>query len=315
MKINGGIKKTTRNIFSFSLLLSHSPLPLLKKMPADFRIKTDLLYYDDAGVPTANGRGRDVNKTNKLGRTCFYNACQRGDVDHVVQYYRLHGDHLDVNSRDHLGLTPFLIACESGKAEVVDLLLHDPRVDTTAMDKYDCGAFWLAAWCNQKNVLELLIASGRDFGDVKNQRSKVPMVWAGPQSITACEAAKNSQTISLIQEYVDYPIRAYLKMRAQLNLPTASFTFAIVVLICDEYLQVKAQKQPKGGGEDEPQQMTTQAIQTELAHLRFLGIITRLPMELQMLLCNIIQERNSSLIKHQEREEALKLVCSLFFVS
>ena len=55
---------------------------------------------------------------------------------------------------------------------VVRVLLKDPRVDVTLDDPKGCTPLWWAAWSGHREVIEYLIASGRDLGDVKNKKGK-----------------------------------------------------------------------------------------------------------------------------------------------
>jgi len=55
---------------------------------------------------------------------------------------------------------------------VVRVLLKDPRVDVTLADDKGCTPLWWASYAGRHEVIELLIASGRDLGDIRNKKGK-----------------------------------------------------------------------------------------------------------------------------------------------
>jgi len=55
---------------------------------------------------------------------------------------------------------------------VVEVLLQDPRVDITLDDKDGCTPLWRASFNGSIGVVEWIIASGRDLGDVENKKGK-----------------------------------------------------------------------------------------------------------------------------------------------
>ena len=58
---------------------------------------------------------------------------------------------------------------------IVWLLLKDPRVNVTLDDGHGHTPLWNASESGHLEVVEWLIASGRDLGDVKNQKG----AWFG----------------------------------------------------------------------------------------------------------------------------------------
>ena len=80
---------------------------------------------------------------------------------------------INVNLKNTYGSTPFSLGCLLGHESVVGLLLKDPRVVITLGDNDGCTPLWSAARNAQRRVLEWLIASGRDLGDVNVKRTMV----------------------------------------------------------------------------------------------------------------------------------------------
>ena len=56
---------------------------------------------------------------------------------------------------------------------VVRVLLKDPRVDVTLDDGDGRTPLWCAALEGNHKVIEWLIASGRDLGDVEQDRERL----------------------------------------------------------------------------------------------------------------------------------------------
>ena len=83
---------------------------------------------------------------------------------------------------------PLLIGCLFGKYSVVHLLLQDPRVDAALADNEGRTPLWQAACSQDTRIVEWLIASGKDLGDV-NTRVKFNRVEA-LEGFTALENAR-----------------------------------------------------------------------------------------------------------------------------
>ena len=79
----------------------------------------------------------DVNMVNKsgLGRVGLHTAAQRNDQEAVRILLGLPG--VDPNKRTKTGLTPVMWAAKNGKAEALESLLEDERVDGDECDEED----------------------------------------------------------------------------------------------------------------------------------------------------------------------------------
>ena len=110
----------------------------------------------------------NVNWTDSTRWTPLHAASSRGHVE-VVKLLLAHPN-IDVNSRKYYGQTPLSLGCENGHVSVVRSLLKDPRVDVTLDDNKQCTSLWWASRFGKHEVIEWLIASGRDLGDVKNKK-------------------------------------------------------------------------------------------------------------------------------------------------
>jgi len=79
---------------------------------------------------------------------------------------------IDVNVKNFEGNTPLLFCCECANVSVVEVLLKDSRVDVTLDDDMGCTPLWWPSRNGHHEVIERLIASGRDLGDIKNKKGK-----------------------------------------------------------------------------------------------------------------------------------------------
>ena len=102
--------------------------------------------------------------------TALHFASANGHAE-VVKLLLAH-PHISVNLRNNEGYTPFFLGCFNGHVSVVKLLLKDPRVDVTVTDLRGCTPLWHASRWGKRHVVEWLIASGRDLGDISNTKGK-----------------------------------------------------------------------------------------------------------------------------------------------
>ena len=79
----------------------------------------------------------DVNKNDEdgFGRVALHTAVQRNDQEALRILLSLQG--VDPNKCTTKGLTPALLAADGGKAEALEVLLDDHRVEPDACDKED----------------------------------------------------------------------------------------------------------------------------------------------------------------------------------
>jgi len=179
---------------------------------------------------------------------------------------------INVNLKNESGQTPFSKSCENGKVSVVEVLLKDPRVDITVeILEYYCGRdslylplgekgkkkkkrkakgegtcslqshdnfvggtpLWWASLYGHCEVVEWLIASGRNLGDVKNKKGK----WDG-RGYTTVEIAgvkQKSDVVSVLERFMDNPALTRQEVRKKLNfkgllLFSFSFSFSFSLL-------------------------------------------------------------------------------------
>jgi len=148
-------------------------------------------------------------------------------------------------------------------------LLEDPRVDITLADDFGRTPLWYATCSGHFQVIEWLVASGRDLGDINEQKGKH---WDDDE-YTALEIARENKTeaASLLERFMANPAQTRHEVRVKLGFPVevAAEVFALTIFLCDDLLQFK------------PGLVSSPAVDA----VRFFAIASKLPMELQMVLC------------------------------
>ena len=258
------------------------------------------LLYDAAGdgdVSEVSSLLRDhaeinVNWTNPYNfrQTALHAACYYGRVE-VVKLLLAHPG-INVNLKDDFGITSLSKGCRNDKMSIVQLLLKDPRVDVTLSDDHECTPLWWASRSGYREVIEWLIASGRDLGDVRNKKGKY---WFG-KDYTALEIArenKMSEVVSVQERFVANPALTRHELRVKLGVldELAAEVFALTVFLCDDLLQLKLASHPA-------------ATSNPAAAFRFFTIAKRLPMELQMILCHRAVDSAKESVLRKDSEAA-----------
>jgi len=127
-------------------------------------------------------------------------------------------------------------------------------------------------------VIEWLIASGRDLGDIDKNG----------ESYTALDAARTRGTrgvVSLLKRFMNNPAPTRHEVRVKLGMldARAAEVFALTVFLCDGLLQLKPASRivaPNPAGAD---------ANVGAATARFFTIAAKLPMEQQMIMCHRAQ--------------------------
>jgi len=235
----------------------------------------------------------NVNWTNDIQWTALHAASFKGHAE-AVKLLLAHPD-IKVNLKNDDGQTPLSLACE-GSMDVFRLLWKDPHIDVTLEDRDGRTPLWYAS-CNGKHeMIEWLIASGRDLGDVKNKKGND---WDG-QDYTALEIARfegETDIVSLLEIFIADSAQTRHDLRVQLGMldELAAEVFALTVFLCDDLLQLKPA-------------LSTSAAAASAATFpaRFFTIVKRLPMELQMILCHFAVGSIKQNILRKDSEAAFK---------
>jgi len=181
---------------------------------------------------------------------------------------------IEVNCVSRDSMTPLAIACESGLLEVIEVLLRDPRVNVNLADDQSMTPLWKAVSDNQGDVVRRLLAS-RHRIDV-HLRGKVFPSGAEVSPLEVGEARGHLELVELLRRFISDEDLTRHELRVELGFPEARSVelCALIVLLCDDYLVVRGNGGEAGGEGSSPE--TTR---------RFFAMVTRLPLELQKILC------------------------------
>jgi len=145
-------------------------------------------------------------------------------------------------------------------------------------------------------IVKWILASGRKI----NIHAKCKTNDRTPSTQAAIKGFP--EITSLINEFEAKPNQTATKLRIELGISAAraAKTFALIVFLCDEYLSPRAVDHGFW-------QFTTTALSgSDRKTLRFFKITTCLPMELQMLLCNLLVDCNQDIILTKDSEPAFQ---------
>jgi len=173
------------------------------------------------------------------------------------------------------------------------MLLKDPRVDVTLDDEDGCTPLWYAS-CNERHeVVEWLIASGRDLGDVKNKKAKYVDDGIYYSAIEIAKERNMTEVVSVLESFIANPTQTRHEVRVKLGVlnELAAEVIALISLCAMNFFNSS--------------QLSTITPTTETA-TRFFVIAKRLPMELQMVLCRRAVGSMKQNILHQDSEAAFK---------
>jgi len=235
----------------------------------------------------------DPDKAEKGGKTPFFAACQKGHQ--AVVSLLLADPRVDPNKGTNEGATPLWMSCYH--LSVVLLLLADPRVDPNKPTDHQASPLWIASFIGHLVVVQHLLASDRDINttmvstdtnlSAAKQGRFMPMVPRGDNE----SEEEYQQTVingplcgDLIDEYAGDPVAVRHRLRRQPGVREhfVGHLFALVVFHSDDFVVI-----------NERASSFTR---------RFFKITSRLPLDLQMLLCNRVfgSPKDIILSKHSE---------------
>ena len=238
---------------------------------------------------TSSSKCGNVNYQDKEGWTALHTACSLGH-EAIVSLLLAHPD-INVNSRNRYGRTPFAWAIFNGKTGCVRLLLRDLRVRVNEADLDGHTPLKNAALFGHVEIIRWWIVSGRemDFG-----------IPGNPKSDAAGIAKKEGrvEVLSLLRKFKMDPRGTMLRVRIRLRVldELAAEIFALVVLLCDDFVRVTLPREGDLGA----------------GAARFLRIVGRLPMELQMVVCRRVVGSSKGLILAKDAERAFRTLARKF---
>ena len=186
-------------------------------------------------------------------------------------------------------------------------LINHPKVDIEhALDSYDRSVLYHIVYHNKLDFLKELIFSGKLCSQNRTcifttemDNYRVTRHFLTPEVIA--KRLGHNEAANLLAELRKFPLSTIQKVRLDVGDFTAysAHLFCCIVLLCDGYLAIKGKGKSKGRGDGKGEgkcrpikvaarQPTAPKPAPESANRieRFLSIGARLPMELQMMLCN-----------------------------
>ena len=231
----------------------------------------------------------DVNWRDFNGWTALHYA-SRNDHAEVAKLLLAHPS-IDVNLQASDGSTSFSFGCVRGAVSVVIMLLKDHRVDVSLDNVNGFTPLLQAASWGQYEVIEWLIASGRDLAI----HSKGRECGKDQTALAIARQRRNIGVVSLLERFVANPALTRRELRVKFGVldGVAAEIFAAMIFLCDELLQIRRTRASH--------QKSAAADAT-----RFLVIAKKLPMELQMVLSyRVVGSRKMNVLR-RESEAAFK---------
>lgn len=223
-------------------------------------------------------RYKDLLLENNVGDTPLHQACRYWDTHSVKVLLRtLHYDALVIKNDD--GDTPLHTAIYGHNRKATRLLLQRLSPDDIAIKCSQGHTPFYASACHDNNYdcFELLLAMARIEDSLEFGRSEIP--------IYDCH--------DLMRDFKKDPMKTKLELIKKtgfLQMQVAR-CFSLVIGLCDDYFTFNPQT-------DKNDTMN-----------RFFQISSKLPMEIQMIICNRVFESDGETVKKADLDAA---ICYLF---
>lgn len=237
----------------------------------------------------------NVNWRGPHGWTLLHLTCDRGMSFLVSQLLDVPG--VDVNTPNGHGDSPLDLACYWGRTACVRLLLNHPllQVKPPGTPGSPLGRFTVLFWAagfGQIDPIKRWIAdrvlTTEDLGNSGDERTDA-----------IGEAAREGKTAValLLNRFQSDPRLTVFQTRAELGYPQAKAAtlFGLIVFTCDGLLRISAKSEKNEDGQR-----------------TFFAIACRLPLDLQMVLCNRVAGSGQSFIGGEDREGAYRLLAHQF---
>ena len=284
-------KKEVLDCSPFFLFVFSCPRQQMNETPREVLLAAIKLGDFDAVQFILNVGFLDFNDAlDDDGWTPLHYACAYGHRE-IVSELILRFE-INVNQKSKNGTTPFHITCSQGNIETLKVLLKDYRVDINMAGEKRRTPLWCVSLNGRVEVIKWMIALRGDELDLDKKR-----MW-GDKEYTPIEIARygnETKIVSLLERFTSNRLKTRNELRLELGLIDhwPNELFALSVFLCDDFLCIK------------PQSLGSPAS-------RFFSIVKRLPMELQMILCNRAYEFSKDSIKTKDSEIAFKIVVKMF---
>jgi len=207
--------------------------------------------------------GFNVNMgQDEFGRTLLHFACLESGRSAVIPFLLAHPA-IDVNLKSRNESTPFNYACRDGFASCVREMLKDSRVKVNEPRNDGFSPLWAPAVYGRLDVIRWWIASGREMDLGK------PGDVGKTDAIGAARNNRKTDVVALLERFKSDASQTRHAMRVELgwHYSAAAEMFALVIFVSDGLLEVK------------------NLVDSTTPAARFFRIVSRLPLELQMVFC------------------------------
>jgi hypothetical protein len=237
----------------------------------------------------------DVNLVRPgRSRTALSMACTKGNLE-VVRVLLAHPGSDPNIARV---LNPIVLAWMADHRDIVKLMLSHPAVDI------NCGLLWRACRQGDEETVVWLLGSNKTV-DARSVLTG-PLLDAGhtPAEI-ACHHGF-PHIAKLIEAYNSEPLAVRHKIQLTLDVLEAKVAavFALVVFLCDGLLAPRLPDLNTGTPPGAPE--------TDTKAARFFSVAQRLPLELQMVLCNRMHGSSKNTVRREHSEPAFRALFSPF---
>lgn len=262
----------------------------------------------------------DVNQLVAGDMTALSLASYYGhnDVAMLLLTHPNSADRIDVNCTCNYGRTPFWLFCEHNFLLGIKLLLANPRVDVNWSNDEDSYAphtpLWHLVYMGRIEAVRWWLgASGREL-DLSKLHWRMSLGWSvadlmrhynhydSDRMILCDELAKGvAEVVHLLDLYRLTPALAKYQARLALKLPSTVMTayFALIVFICDSLLVIA---DTNSSSANQAMNLDNQPTQQQDNYRRFFAMTSKLPIELQMLICHHLAGSDKTIIRSDEAE-------------
>lgn len=235
--------------------------------------------------PTLNVNSRVVvvDQNNFTEQTPLGIVCRMGYTGLACRL--LTHPSINVNVSEYNDKTPFFLACEFGRSELVSVMLRDSRIGINMLSTGQYSPFSVACYNGHLNVVERFLASRRKL-----------TTETLAKGLVLSDRLVHTPTSNLIRAFQRDPIKRQHLLRLQLGIYVefSSEVYALIVFYCDDFFTLKDDRFVK-----KPEEKQSK---------RFISIVGRLPMEMQMIICKRAYSLTGNNIRGLEFEESMRRI-------
>lgn len=228
----------------------------------------------------------DVNHFEFYRSPALHLAAEMGH--HKAVSLLMHHPNIDVNHQNARGLTALYLACRKGRESCARILIEDLRVDLNKTNEYGYPPFNVAALRGHTEIVKAGIASGKpiDFEEEnKSNRSLVSILR--DREFEHHEAYR--EIVEILERFYADPHKTRRDIQIELGIVDkhAAKLYAVLMFLCDGLVKIQGQ-----------------CANTNAS--RFFAMGSRLPLELQMVLCRRAAESSKDGISSEVAEQEFR---------